>query len=229
MSYKLCFLAVPVESSTTAFRALSEMGCEIESENGYRVSLATSSDADAAATGLRMMHVVADPAPDGRRVSRGFFTDRWEGPGPLFVAVYDDQNGFFVWERLDADRNSQAIATSGHRVGVRGIEITVDYAQKGFTNAELDAAFRRDPATLTPREARALMEPTDAITIGLAQFGYGGANRYQFLDLLTARTGWSLTDIPPERGAIPESAGPVIDYYLEPYQQTSFGFAAREY
>jgi hypothetical protein len=230
VSYKQCFLAVPAVDSRHAGPALAEMARELRSENGYRgVYLATSSDAQAAATGLRMMNLLADPAPRGR-VPREFFTERWSGPGPLFVAVYDDQNGYFMWQHVDArGRTGGMIATDGHRVCAKDLELTVDYPQKPFTTAQLDAAFTRDPATLSPAEARALMEPMDAITIGLAQFGYRNARRGHFLDVLNATTGWSLLAAVPRIEAIPPTAGPVISFTFEPYELTYMGFPSRSY
>jgi len=117
MSYKQCFFAVPAnEPLEVVLEQFAEMGRELRGENGYgSVYLATGE-----VGGLRMFYLAATPAPRGR-VPRSFFTERWSGRS-LFVAVYDDQHGIFLWEHVSPDGHTQGILTDG-KIGVSGVSL----------------------------------------------------------------------------------------------------------
>jgi hypothetical protein len=85
--------------------------------------------------------------------------------------------------------------------------------------------MRKDPDAMTEAEARAVMEWTDAITIGIAQYGFT-ARRGQFIDLLSAKTAWSL--IEREERPLPDDAGPVVDPYIEEYEFAAVGLPFRD-
>lgn len=198
------------------------MAHELRGENGYETVVLVANEVG----GLRMLYLAALPAPGGR-VSRDFFTERWS-TGPLFVAIYDDQHGIFLWEHVRPDAPTEGILTDGHRVGLSGIEPSVDYAQKGFTPAQLDAAFQKPEEQLTDQEARALMEPTDALTIGLGHYGFG-AKRSDFLALVRAEKAWSLLEDQPSEQAMPRDAGPIVSFYVEPYEWSGYELPVRNY
>jgi hypothetical protein len=117
MSYKQCFFAVPASAAMDqVLGQFAEMARELRSENGYSgIYLATSEIG-----GLRMLYLAATPAPRGR-VPRSFFTERW-GSMPLFVAVYDDQHGIFLWEHVSPDGHTQGILSDG-KIGVSGLSL----------------------------------------------------------------------------------------------------------
>lgn len=117
MSYKQCFFAVPASAAMDqVLGQFAEMARELRSENGYAgVYLATRVVGE-----LRMLYLAAMPAPRGR-VPRSFFTERWTGM-PLFVAVYDDQHGIFLWEHVSPDGHTQGILSDG-KIGVSGLEL----------------------------------------------------------------------------------------------------------
>lgn len=216
MSYRQCFFAVRSSQAESARAQLATMARELRSENRYRGVYLASADHG----GLYMMFVTAEPAPRGR-VPRSFFTERWDGE--LFVAIYNDQAGIYLWEERGNDRPKR-IVNDAHLVGSQ-VPLTVDYAGKGFTNEQLAAVMKKDPDAMTPAEARAVMEWTDAITIGLAQYGFA-AKRGQFLELLDAKTVWSLLE-KAER-PLPADAGPVVDPYVEDYELESVGLEFRD-
>lgn len=217
MGYRHCFFAVRSSDAEAARAQLAPMARELRSENGYKsVHLARADHG-----GLHLMHLTAVPAPRGR-VPRSFFTERWSG-GELFVAVYNDRSGIYLWEAY-GDGPPKTIINDAHLVGTN-VTLTVDYAGKGFTNEQLAAAMQKDPDTLSAAEARAVMEWTDAITIGIAQFGFT-AKRGQFLELLDAKTAWSLLEN-AER-PLPREAGPVVDPYIEDHELDAVGLAFRD-
>jgi hypothetical protein len=217
----------PVAGTDNARARFAEMADELRSENGYRaVYMATNPDAAAQASGLRTMWLAADPAPRGR-VSREFITERWGG-GALFVAVYDDQHGIYLFEHHPAAGKLQSVLNDGHALGARNLTLTVDYAQKGFTPAQLDEAFRRPEDKRTDAENRALMDWTDALTVGLAQVGFR-MRRSELVQLVHAKEAWSLLGKVPARAALPPNAGGVVDSYVEQYTFKAHGLAAREY
>jgi hypothetical protein len=227
MSYRQCFFAVPGADVRDALARFAEMAAELSSENGYHaVYLATSPEPAAQASGLCAMWLAAEPAPRGR-VPRGFVTERWTD-APLFVAVYDDQHGIYHWAHYPKDGPPQSILSDGHDVGVRNLTLTVDYPQKGFTREQLAAAVHKPEAALSAAERRAVMEPQDALTIGLAQFGFR-ARRKDFLDLLYAKEAWSLLGTEPRMAALPRSAGAVVDDFVTPHTFKSHGLAPRAY
>jgi hypothetical protein len=106
------------------------------------------------------------------------------------------------------------------------VQPSVGYPQRGFTNAELDAAVRKPEPELTETEARAVMEWHDAITIGFAHAGIATA-RTSCLDVLHAPTAWSLLDIAEK--SLPPDAGPVVDPYIEDHVFRSYELEARDY
>jgi hypothetical protein len=224
MSYKACFFGVPFGASLAPFKAMAD---ELRMENGYTgVYLVTSPEAEARATGLRLGYLLATPAPRGR-VPREFFTERWSG-SPLFTLIYDDQNGYFMFEHRPLAGGPQSVITWGHAVGLSDLTLTIDYPQKPFTNAQLDAAYRKPEAKLTKAEAKALMEPADAITLGMMQFGFQSGRR-ACLDLVHAKKAWSLLEAKPKEQPIPDVAGPIVAYGLEPYELSLHGLEPRHY
>lgn len=217
MGYRHCFFAVRTADAGVAREQFREMARELRSENGYRSLHLASADHG----GLHLMHLTAAPAPRGR-VPRSFFTERWSG-AELFVAIYNDRSGIYLWEAY-GDGPPQTIINDAHLVGT-DVELSVDYAGKGFTHEQLAAVMRKDPDAMTEAEARAVMEWTDAITIGIAQYGFT-AKRSQFIDLLSATTAWSLLER-AER-PLPEDAGPVVDPYIEEHELAAVGLPFRD-
>lgn len=227
MSYRACFFGVRAIDSKHAGPQLARMAAELQGERRHDgFYLATNTDAEAAASGLRMMYLAVDPG-SGARVQREFFTERWSGCS-LFVASYDDGNGLFWWEHVAADGQTQAILTNGPDTGTSDIDLTVDYPQKGFTVAQLADASSKEPHELTREEARAVMEYSDAITIGLAQFGFT-ARRQDFLALLNAKEAWSLLGRSAVKAPLPRTAGPIVDHYIDTHHFRACGLAPRAY
>lgn len=217
MGYRHCFFAVRSADADAARTQFATMARELRSENGYRsLHLATADHG-----GLHLMHLTAEPAPRGR-VPRSFFTERWSG-GELFVAIYNDRSGVYLWEAYGKG-SPKTIMNDAHLVGT-DVALTVDYAGKGFTNEQLAAVMKKDPSAMTAAEARAVMEWTDAITIGIAQYGFT-ATRGQFIDLLGATTAWSLLE--KEERPLPPQAGPIVDPYIEAHEFESVGLEFRD-
>ena len=226
MSYKVAFFGVPAAMSAGDVLAqVVPMAEELRMENDYgEVFMTATPEVVARKVGLRALYFAAPGAHGG--VPREFFTERWNGP--LFEMVYDDQHGLFLWRSYD-DAGQRAILTDGHRVGLsKGFTPNADYPQKGFTNAQLDNAFRKPEEALTPAEAKALMEYHDAITIGLAHHGFP-LKRAALLDLLYAETGWALLDAKPRPQPLPRDAAPIASYYLEPHEFSAYGLEPRRY
>lgn len=219
MSYRQCFFAVPTTTSLDAVRQIfKRFAWELRGENGYTgLYLAANSPQNAKEAGLWLLHLTATPAPRGH-VSRDFFTERWSDTqdAPLYTAVYDDQHGIFAWQEHTSEDRS-LILTHGHRVAVKGVELTVDHPQRAFTNAQLDEALRKPEEALTEAERAALMEYDDAITLGLRQLG-SSATRADLLNLLYVKEVWPL--LGADRAKMvpyPLDAGAVVSPYVERY------------
>lgn len=206
MGYRACFFAVATADAPGALAQFTSIAKELRSENGYAGVYLAAADRG----GLTLIHLTARPAPRGR-VPRDFFTEMWSAKVPLYVAVYNDKSGVYLWER-HAPGGLQGVCNDAHLVGTYGLDLTVDYAGKGFTHAQLAQVMAKEPSAMTPREARAVMEWTDAITIGLAQHGFT-AKRRDFLDLLSAKQAWSLLE--GKMVPLPDDAGLVADPYLD--------------
>jgi hypothetical protein len=219
MSYKVAFLGVPAAMSAGDVLAeMVPMARELRMENGYpSVHMAATPQVEAAKTGLRILYMAAPGAHGG--VSRDFFTERWNGP--LFELVYNDQQGIFLWRQHGAGR-VQTLITVGPYLGAANITLAVDYAQKAFTNEQLIKLHRKPEAELTRAEERAVMEYDDAITIGLAHNQFA-MKRHAVLDVLNARTAWSLLDGKPGVKPLPADAGPIMSYEIESYQLDALG------
>jgi hypothetical protein len=227
VSYKVAFFGVP--AATPAGDVLAQvvpMAQELRMENGYAaVHMAATPEVVARKVGFRALYFSAPGARGG--VPREFFTERWSGP--LFEIVYDDQHGLYLWRYYSGEGRPRTIISDGHFVGLSTDFVpNADYPQKGFTNAQLAAAFRKPEDQLTPAEARALMEHHDAITIGLAHHGFP-LKRTALLDLLYAETGWALLDAKPRPQPLPRDAGPIASYYLDHYEFTTYGLEPRDY
>lgn len=218
MSYKQCFFAVPTTTSLDALRqTFRDFAWELRDENGYtELYLATNTPQHAKKAGLWLLHLTATPAPCGH-VSRDFFTERWPDSqdAPLYTAVYDDQHGIFAWQEHTSEGRS-LILTHGHRVAVKGMELTVDHPQRAFTNAQLDEALRKPEEALTEAERAALMAYDDAITLGLRQRG-SSATRADLLNLLYAKEVRPLLASRPKKVPYPLNAGAVVSPYIERY------------
>lgn len=221
MGYRAGFFAVASEDAAVARQELASIARELRSENGYRGVYLASADRG----GLHLMYLAADPAPGGR-VPRDFFLECWSITAPLYVAVYNDRAGVYLWERHAAGAQTEGVLNDAHLVGTKGLAITVDYAGKGFTHAQLAEVMGKDEGEMTPAEARAVMEWTDAITIGLAQHGFAGAKRSDFIALLSAKTAWSLLD--GKEAPMPRSAGPIVDEYIDAYTFERYGLEPRD-
>jgi hypothetical protein len=230
MSYKLCFFAMPAnEPLADVLQLFANFASELADENGYeQLYLVTNTVEEAKRDGLWLLHLLAAPAPYGR-VSREFFTERLER-GSLITMVYDDQHGIFCWEQTSVDQPDQGILTDAHRVGTYGLELTVDYPQRGFTSAQLDEALKKPEEELTEAEARALMEYDDALTIGLRQYG-STATRASLFALLRKEGGWPLLERSSKTAQVklPKNAGPVADFYIEHYTFNAYGLEPRRY
>jgi hypothetical protein len=224
MSYKVAFFGVP--ASTSAGDVLAQvvpMARELRMENGYSaVYMAATPQVTAARARLRILYFAAPGAHAG--VSRDFFTERWRGE--LFEMVYNDQQGIFLWRHYPGTGRPASIITIGPYTGVSNVEPRVDYPQKAFTNEQLVALHRKPEAELNRAEARAVMEYDDAITIGLAHHGFD-MRRNALLELLSAKTAWSLLDAKPTTKPFPTDAGPIASYEIESYDLSSHGLQGR--
>lgn len=199
------------------------MARELRSENGYaEVYLVESTDAEIAASGVRLVNLLADPAPRGR-VSREFFTERWS-LFPLHALIYDDQNGVFAWIHHMPEYQSEGVMSDGCLVGTDGITLSVDYPQKGFTHEQLVTLSRKDPGDLSDAEWKAVGEYLDGLRIGAAHYGFA-VTREMLFALLHRKTGHAL--IANTSRPLPETAGTVIDFYVEPYLFKSYGLPER--
>jgi hypothetical protein len=224
MSYKVAFFGVPAAMSAGDVLAqVVPMARELRMENGYdAVYMAATPQATAAQTRFRVLYFAAPGAHGG--VSRDFFTERWSGE--LFEMVYNDQQGIFLWRHYPGTGRPASIITIGPYTGFSNLTPAVDYAQKAFTNDQLVALNRKPEAELNRAEARAVMEYDDAITIGLAHHGFD-MRRNALLDLLSARTAWSLLDAKPGTKPFPRDTGPIASYDLEPHDLASHGLEGR--
>ncbi len=82
------------------------------------------------------------------------------------VAGHDDMHGIFKFLSPALSMVSDGPLT--HILDSR-VRLTVDYPQKGFTNAELEALNDKDDSELSDRELAAVSSYWDAVTIGLGQ------------------------------------------------------------
>lgn len=232
MSYKTCFFGIPTHEMSIEgiWQLFQPMASELRMENGWNdIFLVTNTDKEAKASGLRLIDICVRPATSGV-ISRDFFIERWPPDGPpYYVLVYDDQNGVFLFQHFPKEGRAQSILTDGHHVGVCNLELTVDYPQKPFTNAELDEAFKLPEEKLNDAQRNALMEWDDALTIGFRQFGFK-LSRSQCLNLIYAKEAWPLIVSKPEKRKFDgmDSSG-VIDFYVESWTFKSHGLVERYY
>jgi hypothetical protein len=227
MSYRLCLFAVTADVELDLLvGTFAELADELRRENDYTaVYLATSSDAAARAEGLRWLYLAVEPASEGR-VGRGFFIDRWTGP-PLFIAIHDDQHGIYAWQRVWKGR-TESILSDGPIVGTSNVALTVSFPQRGLTREQLDSMAQKPWEQRTDAERRLSEEWATALEIGLRQFGFSTPGR-RYLAVLDAAEAWSLLDRPPRLRDLPDTAGPVVDSYVELYEFMSHGLPKREY
>ena len=220
MSYKVAFFGVPAAMAAGDVLAqLVPMAKELRMENGYAaVYLAATPQAVAGPAGLRGLYLASPDASGG--VSRDFFTERWQGE--LFEMVYNDQQGIFLWRHYPAQGGAESIITVGPYTGLSNIAPTVDYPQKPYTMEQLVALHRKSEAELSRAEERAVMEYSDAITIGLAHHGFN-LTRHSLLDLLHAKTAWSLLAGKPRPVPMPSDANPIASYEIEGHDLRAHG------
>ena len=89
----------------------------------------------------------------------------------LVVVVHNDQVGAFLFEyRREGSRPISILSDGPLLAPLRySAPITVDYPQRAFTHAQLDAICERAEADLRPAERAAVTEYHNAVTVGLRQ------------------------------------------------------------
>jgi hypothetical protein len=117
--------------------------------------------------------------------------------------LHDDQAGVFLFERYARETKPLVVSllSDGPYLGATKAKLTIDYPQRGFSNADLRVFHEIPQARLAEREARAIMSYEDAATIGLRQFFPGWSGSY--LDMLGRDTAWRVFD-PKRLNAAPE-------------------------
>lgn len=227
MSYQVALFGVPAATPLEdVLPKVTEVARELRFENGYdEVYLVTPPGEEVRATGLRPLHVLALGARGA--VPREFFTERFRGRA-FFEIVYDDRHGIFLWGYHPPKGRTQSILSDGHHVGFANLTTSVDYPQRPFTRAELDAALAKPEARRTPAEARALTAYHDALTIGLAHAGFA-TTRHALLRLAEAKMALPLLSGRGELAPLPDAADVVASSRVEPYDFKRHALEPRAY
>ncbi len=194
MSYKSCILAVPTErvSAEELLQAIrAELARHFEQMAPVLKQLPTAahvlmnSPEEAEACGLRFFAV----GIDGYKTERSFFDYAGGGALPLVKIQHDDQHGIYLFEthHLPAKRSTWLMSDGPYLGGHVKKFAAVDYAQKGYTNEDLQRLNRKTEDTLTGAEYRAVAEYSNAVQIALRKY-FPRAVGTGYLDILRNET-----------------------------------------
>jgi len=235
VSYKQCIFGVPVEAASEA-QVLARVGAAMRDLAGELelpdIVVAIDDDARAREIGVRCFIIGARP-PRARQLTRepvyerlAYGEDEW----PVVTLLHDDQHGiyFFKWFDPEATPRVVKLLSDGPLLGGQVDRVEREFAQKGFSNAELLALLEKPEAALSERERRAVMEYANAVSLGIGQFFPRWKGSY--LDLLYAKSLWCV--YPVGRPVRVEGDGAwanVVSPFPEDSDWRQAGLAQRDY
>lgn len=147
----------------------------------------------------------------GSGVARGTITDGfWRADYPVAFLGYDDQNGISL---IDCTGSAQLFLLSdADNLGGDVGKLTIDYAQKGYTQEQLAALRERPASELTERELAAISDYNTAVSIGLRQvFDWRGGT--SFVKICFEKQGYRVDDSTLERVDVPLDALPLVAFW----------------